>query len=48
VFLYLNGLSLRAVREFLLHEGYEVSIETIRKWSHAVGRALQAVYTIAI
>ncbi len=48
VLLYFKGLSLRAVREFLLHKGYEVSIETIREWFHAVGRALQAVYTIAI
>jgi len=36
------------VREFLLHKGYEVSIETIREWFHAVGIALQAVYTIAV
>jgi transposase-like protein len=48
VILYFKGLSLRAVREFLLHKGYEVSIETIREWFHAVGGALQAVYTIAI
>ena len=48
VFLYFKGLSLRAVREFLLHKGYEVSIEAIREWFHAVGRALQAVYTTAI
>jgi Transposase and inactivated derivatives len=48
VLLYFKGLSLRAVREFLLHKGYKVSIETIREWFHAVGRALQAVYTIAI
>jgi hypothetical protein len=40
VLLYFKGISLRAVREFLLHKGYEVSIETIRKWFHAVGRAL--------
>jgi transposase-like protein len=31
VLLYFKGLSLRAVREFLLHKGYEVSIETIRE-----------------
>jgi transposase-like protein len=48
VIFYFKGLSLRAVREFLLHKGYKVSIETSREWSHAVGRALQAVYTIAI
>jgi hypothetical protein len=48
VILYFKGLSLRTVREFLLHKGYEVSIETIREWYHAVGKALQAVYTIAI
>ena len=48
VILYFKGLSLRAVREFLLHKGYKVSIETIREWFHAIGRALQAVYTIAI
>ena len=36
------------MREFLLHKGYEVSIETIREWFHAVGIALQAVYTIAV
>jgi len=48
VILYFKGLSLRTVREFLLHKGYEVSIETIRKWFHAVGRALQAIYTIAV
>jgi putative transposase len=48
VLLYFKGISLRAVREFLLHKGYEVSIETIRKWFHAVGRALQAIYTIAV
>jgi Transposase and inactivated derivatives len=48
VILYFKGLFLRAVREFLLHKGYEVSIEAIRKWFHAVGRALQAIYTIAV
>jgi transposase-like protein len=32
VLLYFKGLSLRAVREFLLHKGYKVSIETIREW----------------
>ncbi len=48
VLLYFKGLSLRAVREFLLHKGYKVSIETIREWFHAVGKALQAIYTIAI
>jgi transposase-like protein len=48
VLLYFKGLSLRAVREFLLHKGYKVSIETIREWFHAVGRALQAIYTIAV
>jgi transposase-like protein len=41
VLLYFKGLSLRAVREFLLHKGYKVSIETIREWFHAVGKALQ-------
>jgi hypothetical protein len=41
VLLYFKGLSLRAVSEFLLHKGYKVSIETIREWFHAVGRALQ-------
>ncbi len=48
VILYFKGLSLRALREFLLHKGYKVSIETIREWFHAVGRALQAIYTTAI
>jgi len=48
VLLYFKGLSLRAVRDSLLHKGYEVSIETLLEWFHAVGRALQAVYTIAI
>ena len=48
VLLYFKGLSLRTVREFLLHEGYKVSIEALREWFHAVGRALQAVYTTAI
>ena len=48
VLLYFKGLSLRAVRQFLLHKGYEVSIETIREWFHAIGKAIQAVYTIAI
>jgi transposase-like protein len=48
VLLYFKGLSLRAVRECLPHKGYKVSIETLREWFHAVGRALQAVYTIAI
>jgi transposase-like protein len=48
VLLYFKGLSLRAVREFLLHKGYEVSIETIREWFHAVGKALQAIYTTAV
>jgi len=48
VILYFKGLSLRAVREFLLYKGYEVSIEIIREWFHVVGRALHAVYTIAI
>jgi transposase-like protein len=31
VLLYFKGLSLRKVKKFLLHKGYEVSIETIRK-----------------
>jgi transposase-like protein len=48
VLLYFKGLSLRAIREFLLHKGYEVSIETIREWFHAVGRALQTIYTTAV
>jgi hypothetical protein len=48
VLLYFKGPSLRAVRECLLHKGYKVSIATIREWFHAVGKALQAVYTIAI
>ena len=48
VILYFKGLSLRTVREFLLHKGYEVSIETIRECYHAVGKALQAIYTIAV
>jgi transposase-like protein len=48
VLLYFKGLSLRTVREFLLHKGYEVSIEAIREWFHAVGKALQAIYTIAV
>jgi hypothetical protein len=48
VILYFKGLSLRIVKEFLLHEGYKVSIEALREWFHAIGRALQAVYTIAI
>jgi hypothetical protein len=48
VILYFKGPSLRTVREFLLHKGYEVSIEAIREWYHAVGKALQAIYTIAI
>ena len=41
VLLYFKGLSLRAVREFPLHKGYEVSIEAIREWFHAVGKALR-------
>ena len=36
VILYFKGLSLRIVREFLLHKGYEVSIEAIREWYHWV------------
>jgi transposase-like protein len=48
VLLYFKGLSLRAVREFLLHKDYEVSIETIREWFHAVGKALRVIYTTAI
>ncbi len=36
VILYFKGLSLRAVRDFLLHKGYKVSIETIREWFHFV------------
>jgi transposase-like protein len=31
VILYFKGLSLRTVREFLLHEGYKVSIEALRE-----------------
>jgi len=31
VLLYFKGLSLRKVKKFLLHKGYEVGIETIRK-----------------
>jgi len=41
VLLYFKGLSLRAVREFPLHKGYEVSIKAIREWFHAVGKALR-------
>jgi transposase-like protein len=48
VILHFKGLSLRTVREFLLHKGYEVSIEAIREWYHAVGKALQAIYTTAV
>ncbi len=48
VILYFKELSLRTVRDFLLHKGYEVSIETFREWFHAVGKALQAIYTIAV
>ena len=48
VLLYFKGLSLRTVRDFLLYKGYEISIETIREWFHAVGKALQAIYTIAV
>jgi transposase-like protein len=33
VLLYFKGFSLRVVREFLLHKGYKVSIETIRNGS---------------
>ncbi|MFZ8860654.1 MAG: hypothetical protein ACO2PP_09175 [Thermocrinis sp.] len=33
VLLYFKGFSLRVVREFLLHKGYKVSIETIRNSS---------------
>ncbi len=36
VILYFKGLSLRAVRGFLLRKGYEVSIEAIREWFHFV------------
>ena len=39
---------MRAVKEYLLNKGYKVSIETIREWFRAVGRALQAIYTLAI
>jgi transposase-like protein len=48
VILYFKGLSLRTVKELLLHEGYKASIEALREWFHAVGRALQAIYTIAV
>ncbi len=48
VLLYFKKLSLRKVKKFLLHESYEVSIETIREWFHAVGKALQAIYTTVI
>jgi len=48
VLLYFKGLSMRTVKKFLLHKGYKVSIETIREWFHAVGRALQAIYATAI
>ncbi len=41
VILYFKGLSLRAVREFLLHKGYKLSIETIREWFHTVGRSFR-------
>jgi transposase-like protein len=33
VILYFKGLSLRAVREFLLHKGYEVSEEPFRQYT---------------
>ena len=48
VFLYFRGLSLRAVKEYVLNKGYKVSIETTREWFHAVGKALQAIYTVAL
>jgi transposase-like protein len=43
VLLYFKGLSLRTVREFLLHKGYEVSIEAIREWFHLVCECSQRV-----
>ncbi len=48
VLLYFKELSLRKVKKCLLHESYKVSIETIREWFHAVGKALQAIYTTVI
>jgi transposase-like protein len=39
VILYFKGLSLRTVKKFLFHKVYEVSIETILEWFHAVGRS---------
>jgi len=48
VLLYYKGMSLRDVQKYLSYEGYKVSIEAIRKWFHAMGKMLRALYTLAV
>jgi len=48
VLLYFKGMSLRDVQKYLSYEGYKVSVEAIRKWFHAVGKIISALYTLAV
>jgi len=44
IFLYFNGLSLRAISQFLQYLGYKVSHEAIRKWIHSISKCLSDFY----
>jgi len=44
IFLYFNGLSLRAVALVLKYLGYNVSHEAIRKWVHQLANFIHKVY----
>ena len=44
IFLYFNGLSLRAISQILQYWGYNVSHEAIRKWIHSIAKFLPEFY----
>ena len=44
IFLYFNGISLRAISLFLQYLGYKVSHEAIRKWIHSISKFLPESY----
>jgi len=44
VFLYFNGLSLRAISLVLKYLGYNISHEAIRKWVHQLANFIHKVY----
>ncbi len=44
IYLYFNGLSLRAISQALQYLGYKVSHEAIRKWIHSISKCLPDFY----